>query len=76
MLLALLSSLVEARSMGSEVREAAVRVGKPRSVKVGEKKARRRREKDYAGRPGLCYTAADRARGGRRVAQPAQAGQA
>ena len=35
MLLALLSSLVEARSMGSEVREAAVRVGKRRKTCIG-----------------------------------------
>ena len=35
MLLALLSSLVEARSMGSEVREAAVRVGKRRETCFG-----------------------------------------
>lgn len=35
MLLALLSSLVEARSMGSEMREAAVRVGKRRETCIG-----------------------------------------
>ena len=35
MLLALLSSLVEARSMGSEVCEAAVRVGKRRKTCIG-----------------------------------------
>ena len=35
LLLALLSSLVEAQSMGSEVREAAVRVGKRRKTCIG-----------------------------------------
>ena len=71
MLLALLSSLVEARSMGSEVREAAVRVGKRRKTCIGRPfvtvlQARQR----HARTPAPWVHAGTRAAGTLRLALP------